>query len=121
MPSLHHRNSWKFWLSGSVGAALLATFISISIHSSLYAGGDAGDSKAVQNAQTKPTEPVKAQKLSGEDLYTINCNRCHSQRYPKEWTPGQWKTLMMHMRVRANIPADQAREILKYMQEQSGN
>ena len=100
---------------------MLATFISISIHSSLYAGGDAGDSKAVQNAQTKPTEPVKAQKLSGEDLYTINCNRCHSQRYPKEWTPGQWKTLMMHMRVRANIPADQAREILKYMQEQSGN
>jgi hypothetical protein len=27
---------------------------------------------------------------------------------------------MTHMRVRANLPAEQAREILKYLQEDSG-
>ena len=85
---------------------------------SLYAGGDG---KAPQKADTASCDSPKAEKLSGEDLYAINCNRCHSERYPREWTPSQWKTLILHMRVRANLPADQAREILKYMQEQSGN
>ena len=59
-------------------------------------------------------------KLTGEQLYAINCNRCHSERYPTERTEAQWKTLMLHMRVRANLPADQAKAILKYMQEESG-
>ena len=35
--------------------------------------------------------------------------------------PAQWKTIVTHMRVRANLPAAQAREILKYLQEDSGN
>jgi len=119
MSSLHRRSAWKLWLSGSGGAILIAAILYASTYpSSLYAGGDG---KSEQKSDTSVSNPVKAQKLSGEDLYTIHCSRCHSQRYPKEWTPGQWKTLMMHMRVRANLPADQAREILKYMQEQSGN
>jgi mono/diheme cytochrome c family protein len=118
MPSLPRRNAWKFWLSRSGGAILIAAIFYAMTYPSLYAGGDG---KADQKADTSASNAVTGQKLSGEDLYTIHCSRCHSQRYPKEWTPGQWKTLMMHMRVRANLPADQAREILKYMQEQSGN
>ena len=54
-------------------------------------------------------------------LYSINCSRCHQERYGPEFTPGQWNTIMMHMRVRANLPADQAREILKYLQDNAGN
>ncbi len=69
-----------------------------------------------KDAETKPTKA----KLTGADLYAINCNRCHSERYPTERTPGQWKNIVTHMRVRANLPAAQAREILKYMQENSG-
>ena len=49
--------------------------------------------------------------LTGADLYAINCARCHPERYPTEWTPAQWKTLMTHMRVRANLPAAQAKKI----------
>jgi len=124
MPSLNHRNAWKLWLSRSGGAALIAVIFSAIPYPSLYAGGG-GDGKATTapttTGTTAATTPVQAQKLSGEDLYAINCNRCHAERSPREWTPNQWKTLMMHMRIRANIPADQAREILKYMQEQSGN
>jgi len=114
MPTLHHRNAWKFWLSRGGGAALLAGLLYASTYPSLYAGGDG---KAEQKASSSGS--TQGQKLSGQDLYTIHCNRCHAERYPKEWTPSQWKTLMMHMRVRANLPADQAREILKYMQEES--
>ena len=50
-----------------------------------------------------------------------NCNRCHPERYATEFTAAQWKTIMVHMRVRANLPAAQAKLILKYLQEDSGN
>lgn len=60
-------------------------------------------------------KPVKV--LDGEQLYAINCSRCHSERYPTERTDAQWRTLMMHMQVRANLPPEQARKILKYMKE----
>jgi cytochrome c5 len=62
-----------------------------------------------------------AKKLSGAELYAINCNRCHAERYPTEFNSAQWQTLLTHMRVRANLPAKQAREILKYLKEESGN
>jgi len=61
-----------------------------------------------------------AKKLTGQELYAINCNRCHAERYATERTPAQWKTIMTHMRVRANLPADQAKAILKYLQEDAG-
>ncbi len=70
-------------------------------------------------AKTPAAESSK-KTLDGSQLYAINCNRCHSERYPTEHTPGEWRTLIIHMRVRANLPADQAKAILKYLQENSG-
>jgi hypothetical protein len=79
------------------------------------------DTNAVTTA-TKPAEAEqKPKKLTGAELYEIHCNRCHSERYPTEFTSAQWKTIMTHMRVRANLPAAQAREILKFLQDDSGN
>lgn len=68
----------------------------------------------------QPAAPKHAKKVSGVELYAIHCNRCHAERYPVEFNETQWKTLMLHMRVRANLPADQAREILKYLQDEAG-
>jgi hypothetical protein len=65
------------------------------------------------------TAPVKRQ-ITGAELYSINCNRCHPERYPTERTAAQWKTIMLHMQVRANIPVSQAKLILKYLQDNSG-
>ena len=61
-----------------------------------------------------------SKKLTGQELYAINCNRCHAERYPTERTAGQWKTLLLHMRTRAQSPAGQAKAILKYLQEDAG-
>ena len=90
---------------GIVAGVAMATIIASSI---VVVGADGG----------KASRP-KA--LTGQDLYQINCNRCHAERYPTEWTSVQWKTLITHMRVRANIPPPQAKKILKYLQEDSGN
>ena len=68
---------------------------------------------AVEKSKVKPP-------LTGAELYSINCNRCHPERYPTERTAAQWKTIMLHMQVRANIPVSQARLILKYLQDNSG-
>ena len=58
-----------------------------------------------------------AKKLTGEQLFSINCSRCHSERYPTEFSKVQWKTLLFHMRVRANLPPAQAQAVYKYMLE----
>ena len=74
------------------------------------------------NSVTPPaasTVPIKP-RLTGAELYSMHCNRCHPERYPTERTAAQWKTIMLHMQVRANIPGNQARLILGYLQENSG-
>ena len=58
--------------------------------------------------------------LTGAELYSMHCNRCHPERYPTERTAAQWKTIMLHMQVRANIPVQQSKLILQYLQENSG-
>jgi mono/diheme cytochrome c family protein len=90
----------------------------------------AGSLVFVTGAETKPEKDAKPEKKAdkraekkkptGAELYAINCNRCHSERYPTEFTAAQWKTIMLEMRVRANLPAAQAKAILKYLQEDSG-
>jgi hypothetical protein len=72
-------------------------------------------------AHAEPEKKAGSKKLTGAELYAINCNRCHPERYATEFTSAQWKTIMLHMRVRANLPAAQAKVILKYLQEDSGN
>ena len=91
----------------------------------LVGGADAQTDKAAKPekvAQSEKKAPAKAQKkkLTGADLYAIHCNRCHPERYATEFTAAQWKTIMIEMRVRANLPAEQAKLILKYLQEDSG-
>jgi hypothetical protein len=81
----------------------------------------ADDAKTDTKSDTKVADKPKAEKkLTGAELYAVNCNRCHPERYPTEFNSAQWQTIMLHMRVRANLPAEQAKEILKYMKEESG-
>ena len=70
--------------------------------------------------QSPPQKPKVKHQITGAELYSIHCNRCHPERYPTERTAAQWKTIMLHMQVRANLPASQAKLILKYLQENSG-
>jgi hypothetical protein len=92
-------------LSGLVGACLLGL----------------GLTPAHAEPGKKADQKAGPKKLTGAELYAINCNRCHPERYATEFTSAQWKTIMLHMRVRANLPAAQAKEILKFLKEDAGN
>jgi hypothetical protein len=108
--------------------ALAVTFTTFALLTLLSAGR--ADSQApkteqppTQNVPPQPAPPppkATEKKLTGAELYSMHCNRCHPERYPTERTAAQWKTILLHMRVRANLPGDQARTILKYLQDNSG-
>jgi hypothetical protein len=73
------------------------------------------------NSVSAGAKQIKRPKqLTGAELYSMHCARCHPERYPNDRTSAQWKTVAMHMRVRANLPADHFRKLLKYLQENSG-
>ncbi len=78
------------------------------------------NSSALKAAPPDTKKSAAKKHLTGAELYSMHCNRCHPERYPTERTAAQWKTIMLHMQVRANLPAAQARLILKYLQENSG-
>ena len=106
------------WRRSAVLAALAAAVFLVSL-----AGVSAADAKS--DKETKPdkkaaTKTEKKAQYTGAELYAMHCNRCHPERYATERTGAQWKTIMMHMRVRANLPAEQAKAILKFLQEDSG-
>ena len=76
---------------------------------------------AKQSASSaKKAEKKPRKKFNGAELYALHCNRCHPERYAAERTADQWKTILAHMRTRANLPAEEARAILEYLQEESG-
>ncbi len=80
-----------------------------------------GEDTARKAAAPPKNSGVKSKAaLTGPELYALHCNRCHPERYAPERTAEQWKTILLHMRTRANLPAEQARLILKYLQEDSG-
>jgi hypothetical protein len=103
------------WRSG-LSLAVLVTAISAAS----LAFAAAADTAKDASPPTNTGKAAEKKQLTGADLYAMNCNRCHPERYATERTAAQWKTIMLHMRVRASLPADQAKAILKYLQEDSG-
>ena len=52
----------------------------------------------------------------GALLWEQNCNRCHNYRPPRERSDREWAIIVHHMRVRANLTADEHEGILRFMQ-----
>ena len=109
----------------TVSVALISSFLTLLV---LMTAAEGDKQPATQSNPKSTTEHASADakpkaapvQLSGAELYSIHCNRCHPERYPTERTAAQWKTILLHMRVRANLPGEQARTILKYLQDNSG-
>jgi hypothetical protein len=108
------------------GLGLPLLIITMGLFSSARAAGaDSNSTKANPPAKESALPAKKAEKkvekkLSGSELYALHCNRCHPERYAPERTADQWKTILLHMRTRANLPAAQAKAILQFLQEDSG-
>ena len=56
---------------------------------------------------------------SGATLWSENCQRCHNLPPPTMYNDDQWKAILTHMQVRANITKEEATKITEFLQ--SGN
>lgn len=53
--------------------------------------------------------------LSGEELWSNNCLRCHNIRPPTMYSDPQWEVIVHHMRLRANITGQEQRAIVEFL------
>ena len=57
----------------------------------------------------------KALVRQGAREWSAYCGSCHNARPPSERSPAEWDTIMLHMRVRANLPARDAQALLEFL------
>ena len=53
----------------------------------------------------------------GAKAWADHCARCHNMRDPRELRDDQWRAVVTHMRVRGGLTGQQARDILRFLQE----
>jgi hypothetical protein len=127
MKNIHRIRPFKSRLRTALSLAVVsAAFAPLTLLTAAEGKGEKAsitEKPAEQRSEadaSKQKPKAAPKKLSGAELYSMHCNRCHPERYPTERTAAQWKTILIHMRVRANLPAEQSRTILKYLQDNSG-
>jgi mono/diheme cytochrome c family protein len=54
--------------------------------------------------------------VEGARIYGDVCGTCHNPRSPLERSDRDWVTIVNHMRVRANMSGQQARDVLAFLQ-----
>ncbi|HEV8712359.1 MAG TPA: cytochrome c [Candidatus Binatia bacterium] len=64
-------------------------------------------------AENEPTETQIF--LRGAKLWGAYCGLCHNARSGSEFNRLEWDTLLLHMRVRANLPAEDAEAIRVFL------
>jgi cytochrome c5 len=52
---------------------------------------------------------------SGEELWSMNCRRCHNLQPSTMYSNAQWDVIVHHMRVRANLTGADARAIAEFL------
>src|SRR3546814_10403124 len=52
----------------------------------------------------------------GAQAWADTCARCHNFRDPREFSDVEWRSVMLHMRIRANLTGSQTRDILGFLQ-----
>ncbi len=72
--------------------------------------GDAKKADAAAATQ-KPTAAAQG----GATLWAQNCMHCHNIRSPDSYSDAQWDVAMLHMRVRANLTAEEHKKILAFL------
>ena len=98
-------------LKRSLSAALLLLFISTSMN--LFADPKAKKKAASDSSGAVPSDTYMG--LTGEELWSNNCLRCHNIRPGTMYGNAQWDVIVHHMRLRANITGQEQRAIVEFL------
>ena len=66
-------------------------------------------------AMSQIGDQVSSTVTGGAKLWAQNCIRCHNIRNPASLSDRQWEIVLHHMRVRANLTADEHEMILEFL------
>jgi nitrate/TMAO reductase-like tetraheme cytochrome c subunit len=83
----------------------------------LFAGSSATHEAATESSGAVTRD--SGSQLSGQELWSMNCQRCHNMRSPVMYTDTQWQVIVHHMRVRANLTGADARAIADFLKSGS--
>lgn len=70
----------------------------------------------VSLARAADAAPDASAFTRGARTWANNCVRCHNARDPKDFRDDQWKVIMSHMRIRAGLTGQEARDVLGFLQ-----
>jgi hypothetical protein len=73
-----------------------------------------GNPKGGSNSSSAVSTNVDTE-LSGEELWSNNCLRCHNLRPATMYNNAQWDVIVHHMRLRANITGKEQRAIVEFL------
>lgn len=72
---------------------------------------------ASAGAKGQAQEPTaKSRTQGGAELWAENCMLCHNMRSPSSYSDAEWTVAMQHMRLRANLTAEESRRILEFLE-----
>ncbi len=97
--------------------AVLVLLIFASISWTMFAGSKAGGETAIESSSAATRD--SSMQLSGQELWSMNCQRCHNMRSPVMYSSAQWDVIVHHMRVRANLTGADARAIADFLKSGS--
>jgi len=73
------------------------------------------DSREKRQKQAASSASDSYMGLSGQELWSNNCLRCHNIRPPTMYSNAQWDVIVHHMRVRVNITGQEQRAIVEFL------
>jgi hypothetical protein len=98
-------------LTRGLFAGLLLLFISTSMD--LFADPKAKQKTTSESGSTVSSDTYMG--LTGEQLWSNNCLRCHNIRPGTMYGNAQWDVIVHHMRLRANITGQEQRAIVEFL------
>jgi hypothetical protein len=100
-------------------AALTLTGTAMTGCSSSNAGASSGGGMQASDASPAATQPLvstaSSSEKSGNQLWAESCARCHNMRDPASYSDANWNIAVHHMRVRADLNAEDSRRILEFL------
>ena len=72
---------------------------------------------SIKSGESTDSDSKEGNFLRGITLWKNNCARCHGMRDAKDFSDYQWEVIVAHMKVRAGLPGQDARDILKFLQQ----
>src|SRR5204863_7206380 len=78
-----------------------------------FAGPKTSGSTTTDSSSATSTDSYMG--LSGEELWSNNCLRCHNIRPPTMYSNAQWDVIVHQMRLRSNITGQEQRAIVEFL------